>query len=95
MPHKVAAHAERRADARRSTTVIAAVDWSLGNNALCPYAGYDAVKVCFYHDAADNHLCQCRVHGLKVEDKVELAHIFKKPVERLDIHLNEVNESER
>ena len=91
VPHKVAAHTKRRADTRRGAAAAAAVDRPLGNGALRSYARNNAVEICLDDDAANNHLCQGRVHRLKVEDEVELADVLKQTVERLDVDLNKVD----
>lgn len=99
MPHKVAAHAERRGNPRAAAAVarqaVAAVDGPLGNSTLGAHAGHDAVEICFNDDAADNHFRQRRVHRLKVEDEVEFANVLEEAVERLDIDLDQIDEGER
>lgn len=99
MPHKVAAHAERCANARAAATVarkvVAAVDGPFSNSTLGSYAGHDAVEICFNDNTANNHFRQRCVHRLKVEDEVELADVLEQPVERLDINLDQVDQGER
>lgn len=99
VPHKVAAHAERCSNARGATAVtrqaVAAVNRPLGHGALRAHARHDAVEARLDDDAANDHLSKGGVHGLKVEDEVELADVLKKTVKRLDVDLDEVHEGER
>ena len=62
---------------------------------LSPHTGHDLVNVGLDHDATHNHLVQGGVHGLKPKDQVQLAHILKDAVQRLDKHLDQVDQGER
>lgn len=43
----------------------------------------------------DNHLAQHRVQRLEIENQVQLAHILKQPVQRLDKHLDQIQQRQR
>lgn len=101
VPRKVGA--QRRPEGRDAVAVAApasearraTVHGPLGHGALGAHAGHDAVEVGLDDDAADDHLAQRGVHGLEVEDEVELADVFKEAVQRLDVDLDEVDEGQR
>ena len=99
VPHKVAAHAERCSNTRGAAAIarqaVAAVDRPLGHGALRAHARHNAVEARLDDNAANDHLREGGVHGLKVEDEVELADVLKEAVERLDVDLDEVHEGER
>ena len=41
----------------------------------------------------NNHLVYNEMHTLRVEDDVELAHVFEVPIERLDEYLDQVEDA--
>ncbi len=67
----------------------------LRHAALAAHAVDDALERRLDDDAADNHLGERRVQRLEVEDEVELAHVLEEPVERLDEHLDQVEQRQR
>lgn len=90
-PHKVPTHTEASAQ----PCAPRLVDGPLGHGALCPNSRDDPIKIRFYHHAANDHLRQGGVQALEVEDEVELAHVLEELVQRLDVHLDQVDQGER
>lgn len=90
-PAKVAPERQAR---RAQTPRPRLVDRPLGDGALRAHAGDDALEVGLYNDAADDHLAESGVEGLKVEDEVELADVLKEAVEGLNVDLDEVEQSQ-
>lgn len=62
---------------------------------MCLDARNYSVQARLNDHAAYYHLGQSRVQRLKVEDEVQLAHVFKEAIQRLDIDLYQVDERER
>ena len=54
----------------------------------------DLVDVCLEHHAAHDDLVEDKVDAVHVEDEIELADVLKALVERLDKHLNEIEDAE-
>lgn len=90
-PDKVPAHTEASAQPRAPRLV----DRPLRHGALCLDPRDDPVEVRLYHHAADDHLGQGGVQALKVEDEVQLAHVLEQLVQRLDVHLDQVDQGQR
>lgn len=84
----MSSHAQPGAQSRASRLV----DRSLCDGALCSHAGHYAVQVRLDDDAAYDHLAQGRVEGLEVEDQIELADVLEQLVQRLDVHLDQVEQ---
>jgi 4-diphosphocytidyl-2C-methyl-D-erythritol kinase len=55
----------------------------------------DMIELRFHNYASHYHLTQSRMQCLEVEDEIELAHILKEAIQRLDEDLYEVEEGER
>ena len=47
-----------------------------------------SIKLRFDHYTAHNHFAQRGMQCLKIEDEVQLAHVFEEPIERLYEDLN-------
>lgn len=92
MPHKIPTHPLKPRPQPRTPPLI---HRPLGHRALRPYARDNPIRARLNHHAADNHLAQRRVQCLKVEDEVELAHVLEQAVQRLDVHLDNVDQGQR
>lgn len=90
-PDKVPAHTKASAQPRAPRLV----DRPLRHCTLGLDPRDDPVEVRLYHHAADDHLGQGGVQALKVEDEVQLAHVLEQLVQRLDVHLDQVDQGER
>lgn len=89
-PDKVPAHTKASAQPRAPRFV----DRPLRYGTLGLDARDDPIEVRLYHYTADDHLGQRGVQALEVEDEVQLAHVLEQLVQRLDVHLDEVDQGE-
>lgn len=89
-PYEIPTHTQARTQPRTPSFV----DWSLGDGALGSDAGDDAIHAGLDDDAADDHLAQGGVQGLEVEDEVQLADVLEQLVQRLDVHLDQVQQGQ-
>ncbi|KAI5305720.1 hypothetical protein KEM56_003514 [Ascosphaera pollenicola] len=61
---------------------------------LQTYASHNSIQARLHDNTANDHLSENGVHGLVSKDEVQLADVFKQPVEGLHKDLNEVDKRE-
>ena len=67
----------------------------LRNPALTPHALNHLLQPRLNYNTTHDHLPQHRMQCLKIENQIQLAHILKQPVQRLDKDLDQIEERER